>query len=181
LYGTGVDGSGGGTPIDAADLNDIEQGITDAHRMPAVRAFRTTNQSITSSTITAVSFDSETGGFDQVGGVASTMHDNSTNPSRLTALYAGIYLAYATVVWAGNATGSRFQWFAINTAGAGTGTRHGQTIAPGNAASTALNNTALMSLAVNDYIELMVFQSSGGALNVLTGDGCPQFAMVRLA
>lgn len=173
-----ADGSGGGTPITAAKLNTLEQGISDAHLMPAVRVFHNTTQSIPNLTDTALVFNSER--FDTVGGVASTQHDTTTNTSRLTCRYAGKYLVTGHLEWSGTGT---------------TGTRrikvrlNGTTIiavgTPGDAtadANTGSNVTTIYDLAVNDYVELIVLQSSGSALNVVsTGNYSPEFMMVRVA
>jgi hypothetical protein len=70
---TFADGSGGGTPITAAKLNNIEQGVLDAHLMPSVRVTRSTTQSIPNGSHTPVQFDTER--WDKAGGAASTMHD----------------------------------------------------------------------------------------------------------
>ena len=95
---TWTDGSGGGTPISAARLGVLEEGILDSSLAPAVRVFHNASQSITNSTLTALAFNSER--FDQAGGVASTMHDTVTNNSRLTAIYAGVYMIGGTIRWA---------------------------------------------------------------------------------
>jgi hypothetical protein len=76
---TFADGSGGGTPITAAKLNNIEQGVFDAHLMPAVRVYHNTTQSVSTATHTALAFNSER--FDTAGGAASTQHDTVTNNS----------------------------------------------------------------------------------------------------
>src|SRR5262245_42130802 len=109
---TWADGLAGGTSIDAADLNKIENGIFEISYAPAVRVFHNANQSIATSTITALAFNSER--FDQAGNAADTMHDTVTNNSRLTCRYAGIYAIYASIEWAGNAAGQRNLQFRVN-------------------------------------------------------------------
>src|SRR5262245_15317139 len=95
---TWTDGSGGGTPISAARLGVLEEGILDVSQAPAVRAFHNTTQSITNGVTTTLAFNSET--FDQTAGASSTMHDNVTNNSRLTAVYAGVYWIHVQWEWA---------------------------------------------------------------------------------
>src|SRR5262245_16079260 len=101
---TWTDGSGGGTPISAARLGVIEEGILDASQAPAVRVTHNTTQSTTSGVDLFLAFNTER--FDQVAGTSSTMHDTSTNNSRLTALYAGIYQITGQIEYASNATGA---------------------------------------------------------------------------
>ena len=164
-------GTGGGTRIDAADLNAIEQGITDAHLQPTCRAYHNTTQAITTGTATALAFNSER--WDLVGGVASTQHDNSTNPSRLTCRFAGVYAVGAAVNFAPNATGSREVWFRVN-ATAVQFINH--LVANNNGASISCGMTigGLIQLAVNDYVEVFVQQASGGNLNINAGTSLEQ-------
>lgn len=165
------------TAANASRLNQIEQGIEDAHLMPAVRVFHNANQSITTATLTALAFNSER--YDTVGGVASNQHDTVTNNSRLTCRYAGIYDISASVEFAANATGERDVRIRLN------GTTYiGFQREPTNTASfsTIVNCTTDYQLAVNDYVECVVFQESGGALNVVASSNwSPEFMMKRVA
>src|SRR5688572_25862554 len=70
------------------------------------RVARTSNQTIATSTSTAISFDSEIyddGGFWAIG-----------NPTRLTAPVDGYYEVWACVRWANNATGRRLLFYKKN-------------------------------------------------------------------
>jgi len=127
------------------------------------RVYKSAGQSITDSTLTTLTFDVET--YD-----TNVMHDNVTNNSRITFPVAGLYLVGASVDFNANATGSRFIEFRLN----GTTTTFGA--ASTEAVSLASTDTMVPSIitrrfAINDYIELRVIQSSGGALNVIGGDG----------
>lgn len=175
---TWTDGSGGGTPVSAARLGVLEEGILDVSQAPAVRVFHNANQSLTSATDTVLAFNSER--FDQAGGVASTQHDTVTNNSRLTALYAGIYQITASVNFDVSATGNRMVKIRLN----GTTLIAVNSFAPDptGGIGTALTTTVLYSLAVNDYVEVVARQDSGGALNVLTSANfSPEFMMARVA
>ena len=169
---TWTDGSGGGTPISAARLAVLEEGILDVSQAPAVRVFHNTTQSITSGVATALAFNSER--FDQAGGSSSTQHDTVTNNSRLTAVYAGVYAIGANVQWASSPTTAAIQ-LRVN----------GTTIIAQSQVQTDyryMNVNTLYSFAVNDYVEVLVTQTSGGALNVSsTGNTSPEFWMVRAA
>jgi hypothetical protein len=167
-----ADGSGGGTPVTAAKLNVYEDGIFNAHQQPAVRVFRNTTQSIANGTATAVQFNAER--FDTAGGAASTMHDTVTNNTRLTCRYAGKYMITGHIEWAGSPnTGTML--FLLNAT-----TTIAQIQVPGDFRIMSL--CTIYDLAVNDFVELQVAQSSGGALNVAsTSARSPEFAMVRTA
>src|SRR5215211_2483115 len=96
---------GVGQTYTAAKGNTQEDGIRDAHYMPAVRAFHNANQSVNSGVDTAVALNSER--YDQAGNAASTMHDNATTNSRLTCRYAGVYSISGHAEWASSGGGIR--------------------------------------------------------------------------
>ena len=173
---TWTDGSGGGTPVSAARLGVIEEGILDAGQAPCVRVTHSANQSINNTTWTALNFDTEA--FDQAGGAASTMHDTVTNNTRLTCRYAGVYQIFGQASWAANATGERRLRIYLNNT---TEINQNEYTNYGAGLTVIMQIGALYALAVNDFIELMGYQASGGALNSLTGTpGSPSFSMVRV-
>jgi len=159
-------------PASAARFLVMEEGILDVSQAPAVRVYHNTTQSINSGATTALAFNSER--FDQAGGAASTMHDNSTNNSRLTCLYAGIYLITASAQWASSPNPANIYIRLNNTT---------DVAQSGLAADyRTMSVSTIYNLAVNDYVECRVSQSSGGAINILsTGNLSPEFMMVRVA
>lgn len=173
---TWADGSGGGTPVSAARLAVLEEGILDVSQAPAVRAFHTVNQTTTTGVTLALALDSER--FDQAGGAASTMH-GTVNNSRLTAIYAGIYQISGGVEWAANATGHRDLFIRLNGA---TSIAYGRMPNGGVGDSVLHFVTCVYSLAVNDYVELCANQNSGGNLNINASPNySPEFSMCRVA
>jgi hypothetical protein len=177
---TFADGSGGGTPITAAKLNNIEQGVLDAHLMPSVRVYNNAAQSIPSATETALAFNTER--WDTAGGVASTQHDTVTNNSRLTCRYAGKYLVTAHAEFAVNATGQRYIVVRLN----GTGTSPVLARGLGHGTySTVLIATTTVDLAVNDYLQVIAAHDAGVALNVSASSASNwtsfEFMMTRIA
>jgi hypothetical protein len=90
------------------------------------------------------------------------MHSTVTNTSRLVAVYPGWYDTGGVVSWASNATGNRIAKIGIN--GTVQNTIHNW---PAGAAATISLPTGglLYFLNVGDYLESIVNQSSGGALN----------------
>lgn len=130
------------------------------------------SQSIADATHVALAFNAEREDTD-------TIHDGVTNNSRLTCKTAGVYVISGNAAFAANATGAR-----------GLGIRFGGSIFlalnflhnTGSAgAETILNVSTIYRLAVNQYVELTAYQSSGGALNVLASDNyTPEFTMARI-
>ncbi|NQW23332.1 MAG: hypothetical protein HQ475_07805 [SAR202 cluster bacterium] len=148
------------------------------HAMPAegsgsdisARVYHSVNQSITNATDTALAFDSERWDTDVI-------HDTVTNNSRLTCKTAGKYIIVGSVRWTSNVTGVRntfirlngTTWLAFNMPDTNQGNVHAITV------------STIYDLAVNDYIELMVHQTSGGALNLeATGNYSPEFMMAKV-
>ena len=163
--------------VSAARMTVIENGIKELSYAPAVRAYHNANQSITSSTATALALNSER--FDQVANAADTMHDNTTNNSRLTCRYAGVYLITGTIQYAANATGSRDARIRLSTGSTTIG--FARVLNTGGTNDCIVTVSTLYSLAVNEYVELLAWQDSGGALNaVAAGNYSPEFSMVRV-
>src|SRR6266498_153432 len=104
---TWTDGSGGATPVSAARLGVIEQGIYDAHRMPCARVYHNVAQTTTTAIALALAFNSER--FD-----TDTIHDTLTNNTRLTCKTAGVYEIGGGVEFAANATGVRSLQIRLN-------------------------------------------------------------------
>lgn len=133
---------------------------------PGARVYNSVAISIATGTSTVLTFDSERYDNDAI-------HDTVTNSGRLTCKTAGRYSITGHVDWAANGTGHRVCSIRLN----GT-TNIASDGKPASAASTRHAVPALYSLAVNDYVELLVFQDTGGALNVnATAAMSPEFAM----
>lgn len=151
-------------------LNDVENAL-------GCKIYRTTTQSISSGAWTAISFDSER--FD-----TDSMHESVTHPTRITFNTAGKWMVAGNYQIAANGTGTR--WIAIYPNGSSTAlAQFGPN--PGTASFDARMNVALIhDFAVNDYIELQVYQDSGGNLNIKPksgsggGDFDPWFSAVLL-
>lgn len=127
----------------------------------AARVRRTTNQAVANNTGTPLSYD--TVDFDTV-----SMWSN-LQPTRLTCQQAGIYHIWCATFWAvGSDGGYRTAVIVLN--GDGTNLEQGEHLHP-NAAGNASAQTVstLIQLALNDYVELWVYQGSGGSLNILSG------------
>ncbi len=138
------------------------------------RLVKTATQSISNNSSTEVTFDSET--QDDLG-----FHSNVTNNSRLTipAGMGGWYYIEANAYWAANATGERIAQIKKNGS-----------ILLQSAVDNACDNGGLETinmigtlayLAAGDYVELFVYQNSGGSLNltIATNEGT-YFALAAL-
>ncbi|MEU1731385.1 hypothetical protein [Streptosporangium sp. NPDC020145] len=98
-------------------------------------------------------------------------HSTSSNTSRYTSQTAGYYLVSGAVGFVSNGTGKRELTILLN----GTTETYPSSI-PGLAAGfTGLTTTGRVYLAVGDYVELYVWQNSGGTLNTNTTKGGPRF------
>jgi len=158
----------------AAKANLLEAGVNDVSYAPAVRVTHNTTQSITSATETTVAFNTER--FDQAGNAADTQHDTVTNNSRLTCRYAGVYQITANVQW--NAAVSGEVYIRLRLNGATNIAMHGYAT---GVDYRYMGISTLYALAVNDYVEVRVKQSSGGAVLVNNpANESPDFMMVRV-
>lgn len=129
-----------------------------------VSVFKSANQSISNATNTIVTFDSED--YD-----TNNFHSTVTNTSRLTVPsgLAGKYLVNANIVFNNNATGIRILYFMKNGSNNCTPSLQNASSSLG----TYLTGSGVFNLAVGDYIEIQVYQSSGGALDILgTATSC---------
>ena len=133
--------------------------------------YKSANQSITSSTQTILTFNTEL--FD-----TNSYHDNATNNSRITipSGKAGYYSITLRATFANNATGVRVIYLAKN----GTNVMEvDRSIVSNNEYETVLA-TVVYYCSVADYFEAKVWQSSGGALNILADDPSTSFSMSYL-
>ena len=133
------------------------------------RVTHNANQSIANNTLTALAFNTER--FDTDG-----HHDVSTNNNRLTAPRDGYYLIWFNFRWSPNSTGIREGLIRINA-----GTLLGQHRLDAGATDHIISLAIVQRLVTNDYVEHLVLQTSGGALNVeTTADRSPEFGMTWL-
>ncbi len=136
---------------------------------PYARVTHNTTQSIANSTDTVLAFNSET--VD-----TAALHDTATNNGRITIPTGedGYWQFVALVEFAANATGQRKVTLRHNGGGI-----YGQTqidaAAAGNA--TWITVSIILNPGAGDYMEVVVAQNSGGALNVTAS--C-QFSAVRI-
>jgi hypothetical protein len=139
---------------------------------PTSRVYHSANQSIANITVTALALNSERDD-------THAFHDTATNNSRLTIPtgLGGRYLIGGTVEFAAAAGGLRI--VAIRTGGT-TDIARERWVPAGNDTDT-MTVVTLALLNAGNYVELTVYQSSGGALNVQASSAfSPEFWLVRL-
>jgi hypothetical protein len=142
------------TELTASDLNaDLRDNMSNIDAGYGCRVATTTSQSISQNTWTALEFDAET--FDD-----DTMHDNSTNNSRITIKSAGRYLVTGSALYAGtNSAGNRLAAIYVN----GALYSYGSSRFAGGAANTELITICdVIDVDTDDYVEFYTEQTGGG-------------------
>jgi hypothetical protein len=140
---------------------------------PRVSAYRSADGSTTNVTWAAPGWDSEV--YDDA---TYPSHDTASNNTRLTAPVDGVFQVSYSIVWVSNATGVRTIKWKRNAAGvesAGTLIIQNQITAV-NGADTFQTGTFDTSLTATDYLEIFIFQNSGGNLSIRGGSGNSQLS-----
>jgi hypothetical protein len=136
------------------------------------RAYNNANISL-GGAVATLTFNSGRYEHDPNGAIHSTV----TNNSRMTCRTTGLYHIGATVEFAANATGYRLLQIlhngtlviAIQTAQAIT-----------NGDPTRLTISTVYPLSATDYVEVQAYQTSGGALNVVSANAySPEFYITK--
>lgn len=153
--------TGAARVVDGATLSAVWLGgfgqTIDERGVPAVKAVRSTNQSIPNASATAVSFtDPEEYDTD-------SMHDTVTNATRITIKTPGLYRITSKLLFPANATGVR----QVEVRKNGAVITNGFNLLTANSVnSTSPEATYDLQLAAGDYIEVLAYQNSTAALNV---------------
>jgi hypothetical protein len=154
-----------------ADLLGIGM-VASADRTLAPTAYRSTAQTITTSTQTKVEFDT-------VDSDGWNCWDLSPNPTRLTVPVTGRYIITGNVAFEASASGHR----AINILKNNTLELARSDFNPvSNSIDTHSTVTChAVSLTKGDYVELRVWQNSGSDLDIMnTGDHNPKMSLIYL-
>lgn len=151
-----------GTLWNKAKVGNVPYDDIDATlaKLGRCQVFNNGTQSISSGAFAALTFNAED--FDD-----GAMHSTSSTTSRITIPtgMGGIYLVGGGTFFAANATGVRQALLAKN----GGAPKVAGAIVAGFSVSgvgPTVSVQGLFSLAAADYVEIQVFQDSGGALNV---------------
>jgi len=136
--------------------NDLRQLLIQSPALPGARIYSNANQSIPNNALTALTFSTVT--FDQAEFWAIA------NPSRLTIASPGVYWISGLVRFAVNATNERAISIRLN----GLTTLKTFSNQASAASEPRISVDELYPLVAGDYVEIIVYQNSGGALNSLT-------------
>ena len=148
----------------AAPAGNVDKG---AH------VYDSANQSVANLTEVTLTFDMEA--FDTDG-----IHDTSTNSSRLTCKTAGKYLIWFHGGWS---NGTALRAFYLIKNGAATSVANTQVLWYLDTSKQSWEEIfTVLDLAVNDYMEVVVYQESGGSLTIIANDPLsPRFGMQLIA
>jgi hypothetical protein len=138
----------------------VRDGLNYLANPPACLAYRVAAFTILNGTFTAVPLDAEA--FD-----TDAMHSTTVNPSRLTINTAGLYQVNAWGSYGGGpnpTAGERYTTIWRN-GGLPTPGIHDRRSANTTAGGEVLTISALMKLNVGDYLELALYQTTGGTGN----------------
>lgn len=139
--------------------------------VPAANVYNSGAQSIPNAAITQLLFDSEF--FDNAG-----IHSTSSNTGRLTAPKSGVYTVSAFVGWTTNATGDRY--LAIRRNGEEAKKIAADRRGASNITGQESHVTAPLFLNAGEYVDIVVYQGSGGALTLNTLSAYSATAMASL-
>lgn len=137
----------------------------------SAHAFNSAAISVADNIDTLLTFDSER--YDTDG-----IHSTVSNTGRLTAQTAGKYLVSARAAFAGNAANRRVIYLRLNGV-----TKIGEhaVLPPGGSPDCYMCLTTLVNLAVGDYVEVLVNQNSGVALNIQAEvQNSAEFMMIKI-
>lgn len=178
-----------GDTVQPSDLNQIGQEINDnttdiqqvsndlvahkadktPHIVPACRVYSSINQKIQHNQNTPVIFDSIRFDNDEIFNIS----DNT----RLTCKTPGIYLVTGHAAITNNSTGVRQVFIRVNNATV-IASEIKNALSKGN---TPVNISTVYDLNENDYLELVAFQDSGVALEIVSlVNFSPEFSIVRI-
>lgn len=140
---------------------------------PSASVFRTSNQTITTATDTAISFNAENYDTD-------TMHITAAR-ERITFTTAGVYLVTLNVVW-DKVEQVRFHLARIRKNGTDVLAFDTRRVdATSSDLYVAHSLSCLEQFSAADYVEAIVYQNTGANLDVIADDTSPVFAAKRMA
>ena len=156
--------------VDSAEATGLKWAAPAAGGFVGASIYNSGSQSISNTTWTTLNFNSEV--FD-----TDTFHDTASNNSRITIPSGknGKYLIVAKWHFQGNASGSD-RLGGIKKNGTNIGTYRGIN---GNASSVGWGASVILDLVATDYIEVEVYQDSGGNLNAF-GGSAPEYNFLQV-
>lgn len=150
-----------GDPLPASDLNTyVSDNLTALLNPPSAKVYRTADQSIAASTVTAVLFTAEY--WD-----TASLHSTSSNTSRLTAPIAGLYV----VTWfvrmgPFTLTSNHYSAVQVRVNGAVVDESLYVLYSSMSTNYSEGSGATTLKLSASDYVELHVYQNTGSAADV---------------
>lgn len=139
---------------------------------PRVRVYHSTTQSVSTATLTAITFDSER--YD-----SWAMHDTATNATRLTAPRAGVYHVGGSFEFTSSVSGRRIVFVQVNGT---TRIVQDDRMAITTGVAQNVSTSTVWAFNTGDYAELYAYQDSGSTLTIdAAGAYSPEFHMTFLA
>lgn len=155
-----------GAVLTEAQLDILSDDISFLANPPSCRVYNNAAFSVPDATDTPVTFNSERRDTD-------TNHSTVTNTSRITFTTAGLYLVGGHGIYAANATGTRKLFIRL---GGTTPLATSEANNSGGSNTVALTVSTLYAFTAGQYVELVGFQNSGGALNLTAvSNSSPEF------
>jgi hypothetical protein len=144
----------------------LTTGYLSMPNQPHVKVRRASALNIATSTATAIPWDT-----DVVNGQG--MHSTSTNPQNLIAVQAGDHVITGSIELAANSSGDRYlEVWVGNAANSYTATDTGfRCKCPLTGDNVAVFNftCAVPGMAINDFVQVIIYQTSGSSLALTTG------------
>jgi hypothetical protein len=142
---------------------------------PSTAAFaavkRAANQTgVLNNTFTPITFDTLV--EDSLG----TQFDLAGNPTRLTCKQPGVYSIRASAAFAGNGTGTRTVYIRVN----GTVYYGSSAYVPHATNIVKFSTMDHIRLALNDYVESVVYEDSGATLSLTAGEDSLGLSFVKV-
>lgn len=166
-----------GQLVTAAQLNthirDNQLAISGTAGYIGANVYHSLDQSIASGGESALAFNSERLDSDPAGAV----HDTVTNNSRLTIRTPGVYYVLFNATFAAFASGYCYARVRMN--GTTSLFKSSELLAISGIERTMVGVTPAYSFAAADYVELLVYQNSGGAVNLLGTAPSPTFCLMK--
>jgi len=119
-------------------------------------AYNDADQSIGTGSLTAVALNTDLWDTD-------SMHDPTTNNSRMTFTTAGIYVLNAQIQWSNNSSGRRETFIKFN---GGDDIMAATELPASGDGSIPQNLCAIYEFDADDYVEIIVYQNSGSSVNL---------------
>ena len=168
-----------GSVLTAAQLNVASTAVNNLVVPPMAQIALTASTAVTTASHTAFS------GFTNSNASATydtdAMTSLSATPSAITVQTAGVYQVSATATWAANATGIRYARIVRSRGGTLVAYAVASVTNIGAVFEQQISLSGLIDCQANDLIRLMVYQDSGGNLNLLSGAPTNDFGGTRLS